>query len=731
MGDSSDNIPGVWGIGEKTATTLLQQYGDLDNLYEHIDEIKGATQKKLIEGKDSAYLSRELARIRRDVPVTLHLSDCVAHEFNPDTVLELFREVEFRSLSERLQQLKRSEQLPLFGPDQAELAKPEEVVKTVIVRDEAGLHDLVNTLNNAKAIVWDVETTSTDQMMAELVGIALAVDSGTGFYVPVGHQNGEQLPLQTVIGALRGPLTNPKIEKQAHNAGYDLVVMQRYGIDVSPITFDTMVAEWMRDTTSKFLGLKAFANQYLKVHMTEITELIGTGKKQITMDAVPIEQAAPYAAADAAITYRAVEYLRPELVQYPQVKKLFDELEMPLIPVIAAMEQNGVVLDIPYLAKLSEELTHELNKLEQEIYDLSGGYGKFNINSPKQLNDVLFDKLGLSVQGIKKTQHGYSTDAATLDNLKGQHEIVDKILNYRELSKLKGTYVDALPVLVNPRTGRVHTNYNQTGSSTGRFSSSNPNLQNIPIRTELGRRVRRAFIAPQGTRLLSVDYSQVELRILAHISHDKTLLEAFAQNQDIHKATAATVYGIPLEAVTYEQRNFAKRVNFGLIYGMGAFRLARESNLTLAEAQAFIDTYFNRLPGVRRYLDETLKFVHEHGYVETLLGRRGDFKILKSSLNQQTRQGWERAAINMPIQGTAADIIKKAMIELHHELRRRKLRAKMVLQVHDELVLEAPENAIPETRDLVEQVMEGAYPLDAPLRANAEVGENWCDMEPV
>jgi DNA polymerase-1 len=741
VGDASDNIPGVRGIGEKTATTLLQTYATLDGIYAHINDIKGALQTKLIEGRDSAYLSRELATIKRDLPIKVDLTTCVAHEFDRNVVAEIFRELEFRQLSRDLGKVDHDK-----GAELEETDSDAEPIVCVIIDDEASLTQLVTTLNSAKAIVWDVETTSTDQMAAELVGIAIAVDGTTGYYIPVGHQRAgelplfeataeqgppiKQLPLAMVINALRDPFTNPKIPKHAHNAVYDLVVMQRYGIDVTPITFDTMVAEWMRDTTSRFLGLKNFAYQYLRVNMTEIAELIGSGKKQITMDLVPVEQAAPYAAADAVVTYRAVQYLQPLLEQHPRMWELFNTLEMPLIPVIAAMEQWGVALDTDFLRQMSVELDVELRRIEGEIRTVSG-VSDFNISSPKQLNDVLFEKLKLPVEGLKKTQHGYSTDAATLENLKDAHPIVELILQHREVSKLKGTYVDALPLLVNPRTGRVHTNYNQTGASTGRFSSNNPNLQNIPIRTELGRQVRRAFIAPLGTKLLAVDYSQVELRILAHVGQDKTLLEAFHQNLDIHKATAAAVYGVPIDQVTYEQRSFAKRVNFGLIYGMGAYRLMRDSDLTLAEAQAFIKTYFERLPGVERYLEDTKRKATENGYVETLFGRRGEFGALKNpSTGQQIRQALERAAINMPIQGTAADIMKKAMITLYEELQRQNLDAKMILQVHDELVLEVPDGQVSQTRDLVVQVMENVCELDAPLRANAQVGHNWRDMEP-
>jgi len=731
VGDTSDNIPGVKGIGDKGATKLLQQYQTVANIYDHIDEITGATQKKLIEGKDSAFLSQRLATIQKDVPITLNLQACTAHDYDLRKVDELFGLLEFRQLRDRLP--KASAQMSLFDTAAisdipAEEEKRPPVVETIIVQDEAGLQALVETLNAAKTISWDTETTGTDPMSAALVGISVAVDGDKGYYIPVGHKDGTQLPLETVMNALREPLNNPAIGKQGHNADYDLLMLQRYGVDVKPVTFDTMIAEWLRSPDSKFLGLKNLARQELQVDMTEISELIGTGKKQITMDSVSIERAAPYAAADAALTHRLADLLRPKLEEM-SLMGLYHDLELPLIPVIAAIERVGVVLDKQHLAELSTRLNEMLAQVEEEIYTVSG-YGKFNINSPKQLNDVLFGKLGLSVEGLKKTTHGYSTDATVLESLSGQHIVVDKILNYREVSKLKSTYVEALPTLINPLTGRVHTSYNQTGTVTGRISSNSPNLQNIPVRTELGREVRRAFVAAEGTKLLSVDYSQVELRILAHISQDKTLLEAFAAGQDIHAATAAAVYGIPVEAVTKAQRSFAKRVNFGLIYGMGAYRLARDSELTLAEAREFIKTYFERLPGVEKYLDDT-KQAARQGPITTLFGRRREFGLLRradSTSNKVAVQAEERVAINMPIQGTAADIMKQAMINLYGELQAKKLTGKMILQVHDELVLEVPDAEVAETRDVVVRVMEDAYKLDAPLRANANVGDNWRDM---
>jgi DNA polymerase-1 len=742
VGDSSDNIPGVAGIGQKTATSLLLEFETLNGIYESIELLKGSTKQKLIDGRELAYLSQELATIQRDAPITLALDACVAHDYDSEIVLELFRTLEFRGFADRLMESLTPTTQSMFESDDfgagsdedfAPPPKVEGLVETIVVYDQTGLDALVETLNNAAAITWDVETTSVDQMQAELVGIALATNGDIGYYVPVGHQSGKQLPLKTVIDALRPPLTNPNVPKYAHNAAYDMVVMQRYGIEVAPVTFDTMIAEWLRDPISKHLGLKNLALHELSVYMTPIKELIGTGKKQKTMDMVAVQDAAPYAAADAAITHRLVERLNDDLVKQG-LDTLYQTLEIPLVPVISAMEQVGVVLDVAFLRDMSKRLDKQLEDLTQEIYGLSGGYGEFNINSPKQLNDVLFGKLGLSVSGLKKTTHGYSTDAGTLEQLKQdtEHPIIIHILDYRELSKLKSTYVDALPELVNPHTGRVHTSYNQTGTATGRISSNSPNLQNIPIRTEIGREVRRAFVAPRGSVLLAVDYSQIELRVLAHVSQDETLLRAFEEGQDIHAATAAAVNNIPVEDVTYEQRSFAKRVNFGLIYGMGAFRLARESDLTLAEAQAFIERYFERLPRVLEYIENTKRQARLPEGVSTLFGRKRYFSALMNAdgkVNRQVMEGELRAAVNMPIQGTAADIMKRAMIDLHNELQRRKLNAKMILQVHDELVLEVAEDLLPETRDLVVTVMESAYKLDAPLKANAQVGTNWRDMQ--
>ena len=760
MGDNSDNIPGVKGIGQKGAQKLIKAYGSVANLYDHLDEIKGSTHDKLEASRDLAFLSRELARIRTDVPVTIALPSCVAHDYSYAQVEALFRELEFRTLIDHLpgapQRTEASgpvQQLSMFEvaeTPQAEAAPEEGPVPFAIVDDDEKLAVLVARLNAAEAITFDVETTSIDRMLGDLVGISLSVDGGEGYYLPVGHiptnaphstevtqpdlvegHTPRQIPLKQVMDAIRPAMTNPDIPKYAHNASYDLVMMRRYGIDVQPITFDTMVAEWVCDPTSRNLGLKNLAWVRTGVRMTEISDLIGTGKNQITMDRVPVERAAPYAAADAVLTHRLAALLKPELEER-NAWKLFSQIEMPLIPVIADMEMNGVLLDVDYLHALSKDLGDRLVTIAEEIYDLSGG--PFNIGSPKQLNDILFEKLGLPTEGLRKTTHGLSTAADVLDSLRDAHPIVERILAWRELSKLQSTYVDALPALINPRTGRVHTHFNQTGTATGRVSSIDPNLQNIPVRTEEGRRVRHAFITPDGCSMLSVDYSQVELRILAHYSQDDALLEAFRNGVDIHRATAAAVYNVPLDAVTYEQRSFAKSVNFGLMYGMGAFRLARDSALTLAEAEDFITNYFHQFPGVRTYLDGSLEQARQRGYVETLLGRRRYFRILEDKGDKPSRtpayQRAEREAINMPVQGTAADIIKIAMINLARALKDGGFQSRMILQVHDELVLEGPDEEMTRIAPLVIEVMESAFTLDAPLRADARIGPNWAELVP-
>ena len=730
-GDTSDNIPGVKGVGDKTAIKLLTQYGTLEEVYAHLDAVSGRFRAKLEAGRELAFMSRELGRIVTDAPVTLDLDACRLADYDREAVRDVFRQLEFRSLLNRLPATEAggaAQQLAMF--EMAEENVPS--TRTVVIRDRAALQKLVDKLQNAPLIAFDTETTGTDPLQAELVGISLAVREGEGYYLPVGHQEGGQLARDLVLDALRPVFADPERHKAAHNASYDIDVLEEAGLNVAGLTWDTMIAEWLISPTGEH-GLKSVAFRRLGVEMTPITDLIGTGSGQITMAQVPIERAAPYAAADADMTLRLVPLQAPEL-EKANARQLFDELEMPLVPVIVAMERAGIMLDTGTLDQMAQELGASLSQLETQINDHIGV--PININSTQQLSQALFDRLGLPTQGIKKTKSGhYSTAAGVLTTLKDKHPVVGLILEHREFSKLLGTYVEALPRLVNPRTGRIHTSFNQTGAVTGRISSSNPNLQNIPMRTELGRQVRRAFVAEPGWRLVAADYSQVELRVLAHMCQDPALIDAFRRDMDIHAATAAAVYGVAFDAVSPGQRSFAKRVNFGLLYGMSSFRLAQDTGMPRAEADQFVQNYFDRFPGVQKYLAEIKRQAAKRGYVETLMGRRRYFPVLQRQARGRTsavqRAAAEREAINMPIQGTAADIMKLAMLDVHAALRAGGYRSRMLLQVHDELVLEVPEDELGEVVPLLCEQMSSAYELVVPLKVDVKVGQNWYEMEAV
>jgi DNA polymerase-1 len=740
VGDTSDNIPGVKGIGEKTAITLLAEYQTLDGIYEHIDQIKGRAQTALLADKENAYMSQDLARIVTDLDIELDLDQARPNRFDPAEVEKLFRELEFRTLIQRLgtvvKKLKpvgsTGQQMALFGDAVAPDVKESSTtgITPHIVDSQEKLNKCVNVLNKAKMIAFDTETTSTNAMQAELVGISLAVSQDEGYYIPVGHLSGEQLKLKEVISALKVPLSDPGIAKIAHNAKFDMLILERVGLPVSPVTFDTMIAEWLINPDSRNLGLKNMAWVKLGYEMTHIEALIGTGRSQITMEAVPIAQAASYAVADAVVTLRLHGMLQKELEQVNALE-LFNTVEMPLVPILAQMEMNGVALDKDFLENFGKELETSLHDIEYKIYGLVGE--PFNINSTQQLSDMLFKRLGLEPPDrSRKTTSGFlSTAAGVLEDMRGQHEVVDLILEYREIAKLKSTYVDSLPLQINPHTGRVHTSFNQTGTVTGRIASSDPNLQNIPTRSELGRKVRFGFVAEPGNLLLAVDYSQIELRIVSHMAQDEAMKDAFRNGQDIHATTAAAIFDVPLEKVTKDQRRHAKAINFGLIYGMSPYGLTRSTDLTLAEAENFVKAYFARFPGVKAYLDGTRKTATERGYVETLLGRRRYFPNLKSGTNFNLRQREEREAINAPIQGTAADIIKLAMLDLPSRLKEADLSAKLLLQVHDELILELPKAELPQTAALVKQVMENAYTLSIPVTTDARSGASWGELEPV
>jgi DNA polymerase-1 len=741
VGDKSDNIPGVLGVGEKTALKLLEQYGSLDGIYAHLDEVETRWRTKLEEGKDSAYMSRDLAAIHTDLPVKLDLEHARADRFDSASLEAFFIDLEFRTLIKKVADLsgesqpsasaiKPGGQLSLFGDEAPTISAPQPTVDidVQIINTPAKLEALVIELSKANVISFDTETTSTDEMQAELVGISLSVKEGTGYYIPIGHKNGQNLPVEQVVSALRKSLTDPQIGKIAHNAKYDYIMMARYGLKVTPLTFDTMIAEFVIDPGSRNLGLKGLAFVRLGEQMTEIEELIGKGKNQISMAEVNIEAAAAYAAADAEITLRLMSIVREDLERVGGMK-LMEEIELPLITLLADMEMSGILLDLLFFASMSEELQGRLNEITTQVFQSVGQ--EFNLNSTQQLSDVLFNRLHLEPpdRGKKTASGHYSTSAAVLENLRGKHEVVDWVLEHRELSKLKSTYLDALPNAVNPNTGRVHTSYSQTGAVTGRLSSSNPNLQNIPIRTAEGRRVRNGFIAGPGNVLLSVDYSQIELRIVAHMAKDDGMLSAFRQGQDIHATTAGAIYSVPLDAVTKEMRRHAKAINFGLIYGMSAFCLTRSTELTLAESQDFVEAYFQKFPGVKQYLDGIRKLAAEQGYVETLLGRRRYFPMLKNPTNVNLKLREEREAINAPIQGTAADVMKIAMLKIPAALQEAGLNGKMLLQVHDEIVFECPKIELETTVQVVRKTMEAAYPLSIPLLTEARWGLNWGEMQ--
>jgi DNA polymerase-1 len=609
-----------------------------------------------------------------------------------------------------------------------QVSKPVSNLQAEIVDTTEKLESLAANLNQAKVISFDTETTSINEMQAEVVGISLAVQPGSGWYIPVGHLDAQNLPLSQVLDALTAPLSNPSIQKIGHNIKYDYLILARHGLRVSPLSFDTMIAEWLVDPSSRSLGLKNMALVRLGEEMTHIEELIGKGRKQLSMAQVPVAVVAPYAVADAETCLRLMAQLQFE-IKRDGLEQLMLEMEMPLVSVLAEMEFLGVRLDLDFFQAFSKELTSSLAILEKQIFEQVGK--PFNINSTQQLSDVLFNRLMLIPpdRGRKTSSGHYSTSAEVLEELRGQHAVVDLVLEQRELSKLKSTYVDALPMAVDPNNGRVHTSYGQTGSVTGRISSNNPNLQNIPIRTEMGRRVRNGFIADDGNVLLSVDYSQVELRLVALMAGDEAMLNAFRAGQDIHVTTAAAIYNLPVSEVTKEMRRHAKAINFGLIYGMSAFGLTRTTDLTLGEAENFVKTYFTRFPGIKRYLDETRKLAAQQGYVTTLLGRRRYFPALKGLMNVQLRNREEREAINAPIQGTAADIMKLAMLRVPSALQQAGLKGQMLLQVHDEIVIECPQSELQETARIVQQIMESAYPLSIPLSTEARSGKSWGAMQ--
>jgi DNA polymerase-1 len=710
-GDVSDNIPGLPGVGEKTATKLLQQYGSLPGIYDHIEDITPSKlQDTLREYRTQAFQSKELSTIVKDVPIKLDLKTCQVSHYDRNEVAKLFQELEFIKLLPRLPQI------------QAESPQPSEV-KCHIVNTKTALEQLIGELEKAQDLAIEVETTGEKAAMADLIGIAVSPARGEAFYIPLGHQGlnqPQQLPLTQVTAGLKTILENTGIGKIAYNGKHVMAVLAGYGLKLENLNFDPMLAAYLLG--EKSLGLKALAFNKLGIEMSTPAELSGVGKKQSSLSLLEVNQIADYFCASVDIVWSLKESLEAEL-RKQGLWQLFTEVEMALIPVLVAMERDGILLDTDLLRAMSMEQGQQLLKLEREIYSSVGH--QFNINSPQQLGKVLFGELKLPQS--RRTKTGYSTEASVMEALRGTHPVIELILKYRQLSKLKSTYVDALPALINHNTGRVHTSFNQTGTATGRLSSSDPNLQNIPIRGETGSKIRKAIIAPPGAYLLSADYSQIDLRVLAHLSRDPGLIAAFAQDEDIHAMTASKIFGIPADEVTPDMRRNAKTVNFGVVYGMSDYGLEQVTNLSREEASQFIALYFEKYPGVKEYLEATKEQARKLGYVQTVMGRRRFLPEINSS-NRMVREAAERMAINAPVQGSSADIIKIAMINLHREMEKRNLKSKMLLQIHDELLFEVPEKEVEEMKSLVSELMPGAVELSVPVKIDIKLGRNWGEM---
>ena len=731
MGDKVDNIPGVPGVGEKTALGLLQGLGGLDDIYSSLDQVatlsfRGAKTMaaKLEKEKDNAYLSYKLATIATDLKLEEEAKDLANGATDSAALLELFKEMEFKGW---IDEIERGDQPGGAAGEQAgdSPSAPEAAsfdYQTVL--DQPALDAWIEKLKAADLFAFDTETTSLDYMKAQVVGVSFAVTSGEAAYVPLAHDYPgapAQLDRDHVLGLLKPILEDPAYKKVGQNLKYDASVLERHDITLRGIAFDTMLESYVLDSTGTRHDMDSLALKYLGRSTTHFEDVAGKGAKQITFDKVGIEEASAYAAEDAEVTLALHETLWPKLEAEPSLRSVFEGIELPLVPVLSRMERTGALLDEDRLWEQSRELGQRLQALEEEAHNLAGQV--FNLGSPKQLGEILFEKLELPI--LKKTPKGApSTAEEVLQELALDYPLPKLLLEHRSLSKLKGTYTDKLPGMINPETGRIHTSYHQAVTATGRLSSSDPNLQNIPIRTEEGRRIRQAFIAPEGYSVVAADYSQIELRIMAHLSEDPGLLAAFREDLDVHSATASEVFGVALDSVSSEQRRKAKAINFGLIYGMSAFGLARQLHLDRGEAQRYIDVYFERYPGVREYMDRTRALAHEQGYVETLFGRRLYLPEINVR-NKMRQQAAERTAINAPMQGTAADIIKRAMLSVDEWLAGGGADARMIMQVHDELVLEVVEDSLDDVCNELCDRMSNAAELAVPLLVEAGRGSNW------
>lgn len=774
-GDTSDNIPGIRGIGEKTAQKLLSRYPNMEELFDHCQEIpENSIRQKICEGREIGLLSKELATIVKDVDIDFDFEDTHIDLPNLDNVTAFLQKMQFYSFikgidkilvsfdkNKKAEPVKKVEseaptiaaqyeaktvcdnpmQLGFFSQEvKSKINKDNVEFDTKIITTTEDLNELVKELEKQTLISIDTETTSVDISEAELVGISIGFNSlykatsevkitpgeekTKTFYLPVSHQIGEQLELSEVLSALKPILDNTDIKKTLQNAKFDYNIFQNYDIKIKGIIFDTMLASYIKDPSRKH-GLKTQSLEHLNHVMQEFSELIGSGKNHITMECVSIEDAAMYACDDAFATLELTKFWQNNLDE-KELRLLYD-VEVPLALVLAQMEYDGVSIDVDYLKEISNELTINILELEDKIFEIADM--KFNVNSPKQVGEVLFDKLEIAVKKKKRGKSAYSTSADVLEELAAEHKICEYLLAHRKSSKLKSTYTDSLPLLISRKDGRIHTSYNQTVTTTGRLSSSNPNLQNIPIRTEEGNKIRHAFVAKDRANglLLSADYSQIELRLLAHCSRDEGLIEAFCAGEDIHTKTAASVFEVPIEGVTKDMRYKAKAVNFGIIYGQSKYGLSKALNIAPFAAEMFIDKYFATYPGVKEYMQNTIKFAHENGYVETIFGRKRYLLNDLSSPNFQIREAAERAAINQPLQGTAADLIKMAMIKLQKRLEETNLKSKMIMQVHDELIIEVEHTEFEEVKKLTVESMELGQPLLVPLVVDVNYGPSWLE----
>jgi DNA polymerase-1 len=712
VGDAVDNVPGVPKVGPKTAVKWLKEYGSLDGIIAHADKVGGKVGENLRDCLDRLPLSRQLVTIKCDVELDVGPDDLTRAAPDTSQLRELFSELEFKTWLAEI----------LAGQEEAPEEKPQADYETIL--DKKRLSAWIERLGEAESFAFDTETTSLDYMVAELVGVSFAIEPGEAAYVPCGHDYEdapEQISREDLLGALKPLLEDPTCVKLGQNLKYDMSVLARSGIKLQGVGFDTMLESYVLDSTATRHDMDSLALKYLSYRTVHFEDVAGKGAKQVTFNRVALEQAGPYAAEDADVTLRLHQTLWPRLRDEAGLRRLFEEIEMPLVPVLSRIERNGVFVERKMLEAQSVELAASMSSIATQAFDAAGE--EFNLGSPKQIQRILFEKLELPV--LEKTPKGQpSTAESVLQELAHDYPLPKLLLEYRGMSKLKSTYTDALPGCINAETGRVHTSYRQAVASTGRLSSTDPNLQNIPVRTPEGRRIRQAFIAPPGNRLLAADYSQIELRIMAHLSGDAGLTQAFESGEDIHRATAAEVFAVELQNVSNDERRSAKAINFGLIYGMSAFGLGRQLGIPRREAQAYVDLYFARYPGVKQFMDDTRERARDRGYVETVFGRRLYLPEIKSG-NPARRQYAERTAINAPMQGTAADIIKRAMISLHKWLAESGVQARMIMQVHDELVFEVAEDAVAEVQSVVVKEMESAARLSVPLKVDVGVGNNW------